>query len=116
MEHVFSQYLAHFEQIMQFKRKIKAIRAMRTKRTLKKTISAEITLSATRVTAFAAITDIMDATHAIITVLPNLQMHFVMLLPQKQGNKRSISIMTKSTAEIIAKIVITGMMFVINRP
>ena len=88
--------------------------AITTKSTLKKTIKAEITLPVISVTAFAAITAIIEATLAKITVFPNLHIHLVSVLFEKQGSKSKISIITKRAAEIMAKAVITGAMLTIN--
>ena len=99
---------------MQFMRKINPISAIRTNKTLRKIISAEIMLAAARVIAFAAITEIIEATLANITVLPNLHTHLVRVLFPKQGSKSKMSIITKSAAEMIAKAKITGAIFVIK--
>ena len=114
MLQVFSQYFAHLADIIQLIRKIKAVRAITTNRTLKKTTRAEMKLPAMIVIAFATMTAITDATLEIITVLPNLHTHFVIVLLPKQGNKRSISIITNKAAEMIAKAVNTGRIFGIN--
>lgn len=99
---------------MQFMRKINPMSAIRTNKTFRKIINAEIILAAASVIAFAAITNIIEATLANIIVFPNLHTHLVRVLLPKQGSKSKMSIITKSAAEIIAKAKITGAMLVIK--
>ena len=99
---------------MQFNKNTNPIRAIRTNSTLKKTITAETTLCAAIVTTFASITEIIEPTLPKIIVLPNLHTHFEKDLLPKHGKIRRISTIKRMEAEMIAKIVAIGMIFIIK--